>query len=112
MLSVTSATEDGVAVTDDLVVRNGIVRKVSGYSALGWNSGFGNVAVTYEAGYSAEPPADVKEAALRATRARLLETADDASHERPAHVAEHRHGVINFTTAGENRPTGYPRSTR
>lgn len=108
VLSVTSATEDGVAVTDSLVVRNGVVRKVSGYSVLSWNHGYGNVTVTYEAGYSATPPADVKEQALRATRARLLETADDASMNDRRTSLNTDMGVINFTTAGENRPTGYP----
>ena len=110
VLSVTSATEDGITVTDPLVARNGIVRKVptGSYSVAGWNQGYGNVSVTYEAGYSEEPPADVKEAALRATRARLLETADDASMNDRRTSISNEMGVINFTTAGEDRPTGYP----
>lgn len=110
VLSVTSATEDGITVADPLVARNGILRRVpaGGYTPIGWNYGYGNVSVTYEAGYSAEPPADVKEQALRATRARLLETAEASSMNDRRTSISNEMGVINFTTAGENRPTGYP----
>ena len=108
VLSVTSATEDGETVTDTLMCRGGVLRKLSDYASLTWAAGFENILVTYEAGYSAEPPADVKEMALRATRARLLETASDASMNDRRTSISNEMGVINFSTAGENRPTGYP----
>ena len=110
VLSVESATENGITVTDPLVARNGILRRVptASYSASPWTYGFNNVVVTYTAGYSAEPPADVKEQALRATRARLLETASDASMNDRRTSLNTEMGVINYTVAGLEHPTGYP----
>ena len=110
VLSVTSATEDGVAVSVPLTVRNGVVRKIptGSYSPDAWNVGYGNVAVTYQAGYSAMPPADVKEMALKATRAHLLSTVSDASFNDRRTSITNEMGTINFITAGEEQPTGFP----
>ncbi len=112
VLSVTSATENGTTVTDVLRVRSGIVRRFSGatsFAPITWASGSGNVSVTYEAGYSATPPADIKEAALAATRWHLLEgKASNVTSPRQTSVTNDMGGTIAFAVAGPNRPTGYP----
>lgn len=112
VLSVTSATEDGVSVTDTLRVRSGIVRRFSGatsFTPITWSSGTGNVLVTYQAGYSATPPADIKEAALQATRWHLLEgKASNVTSPRQTSVSNDMGGTVNFAVAGPDRPTGYP----
>lgn len=112
VLSVTSATEDGVAVTDTLRVRSGIVRRFSGatsFTPITWSSGTGNVLVTYQAGYSSTPPADIKEAALQATRWHLLEgKASNVTSPRQTSVSNDMGGTVNFAVAGPDRPTGYP----
>lgn len=112
VLSVTSAIEDGVPVSDDLRVTSGILRRYSGadsFTPNGWTQGHGNVAVTYEAGYSVEPPPDIKEAALQATRWHLLEgRASNVQTPRQTSVSNDMGGTINFAVAGVDRPTGYP----
>lgn len=111
VLSVTSATEDGVAVTDTLRVRNGVVRKFTAgtYTPLLWAEGTGNVAVTYSAGYSSTPPSDIKEAAMWGTRARLLDTASNATvTDRKRSVTNTEGGTTEYVIAGADRPTGYP----
>lgn len=108
VLEITSVSEDGIDVTDDLVVRNGVLSRGSGYSSLSWAYGFQNVVVEYVAGYSATPPADVKEQALRATRMRLIETADDSSMMDRRTSLSNDMGTYNFITADEDHPTGYP----
>lgn len=112
VLSVTSVTENGAEVSDSLRVEHGILRRFSGvteYSPTSWASGFGNVSVNYEAGYSTEPPLDIKEAALQATRWHLLEgrASNDVSA-RQTSITSDMGGTINFATAGPDRPTGYP----
>lgn len=108
VLSVTSATENGVTVTDTLQAFNGVLRRVSGISLGSWAPGYGNILVTYVAGYSATPPADVKEMALKGTRAHLLATASDASMDDRRTSLNTDMGVIQYVVAGEGRPTGYP----
>lgn len=112
VLSVTSATEDGVAVTDDLRVTSGILRRYSdatSYTPVGWTSGRGNVSVTYKAGYSAAPPADIKEAALAAARWHILEQrASNVHSPRQTSITNEMGGTVNFAVAGTDRPTGYP----
>lgn len=112
VLSVTSATEDGVTVTDTLRASGGVLRRFSGptdFSAITWASGSGNVRVTYEAGYAATPPADIKEAALQATRWRLLATNSNSDlNARQTSITNELGGTVNFATAGPDRPTGYP----
>lgn len=111
VLSVTSATEDGVAVTDALRVRHGILRRFTAgtFTPVAWATGVGNVAVTYQAGYSAAPPADVKEAALQATRWHLLEgRASNVTTPRQTGLTNEMGGTVTFATAGPDRPTGYP----
>lgn len=106
--SIVSVTENGSPVTDQLSVKNGWLRKVSGTSLLSWSAGFDNIVVTLMAGYSDVPPDDVKEWSLKGTRAHLLATAADAgiNDRRTSQTTEF--GVINFLTAGPDQPTGYP----
>jgi hypothetical protein len=67
------------------------------------------VAVTYEAGYSATPPADVKEAALQATRWRLLATNSNSDmNARQTSSTNEMGGTVQYSVAGPDRPTGYP----
>lgn len=109
--SATSATLDGVAVTEALRVQAGMLRRFSesSYSPIRWTSGVGNVLVTYSAGYSATPPADIKEAALQGTRARLLDTSSKAVvNDRRSSVTNEVGGTTSYVLAGEDRPTGYP----
>jgi hypothetical protein len=112
VISVTSATEDGVTVTDTLRVRHGILRRFSGatsFTPITWTSGVGNVSVTYQAGYSSTPPADIKEAALAATRWHLLEgRANNVHSPRQTSITNDMGGTVNFAVAGTDRPTGYP----
>ncbi len=107
VLSVTSASEGGALLDEALTARDGILRRTTGSTAFA--SGFGNVLVTYEAGYSTTPPADIKEAALQATRWHLLE--GRASNDRSARqtsMTTDQGGTLSFATAGPDRPTGYP----
>lgn len=110
VLSVTSATEDGAAVTDELRVRSGVLRRFGAgtFEPVVWASGVGNVEVTYEAGYSSTPPADIKEAALQGTRARLLSTNSNAQFDDRRTSLTTDQGVVSFVVAGQDRPTGYP----
>lgn len=112
VVSVTSATENGVAVTDTLRVKSGILRRFSGatsFTPIAWASGTGNVSVTYEAGYSSTPPKDIKEAALAATRWHLLEgRANNVTSPRQTSITNEMGGTVNFAVAGTDRPTGYP----
>ena len=112
VLSVTSATEDGAAVTDTLRARGGVLRRFSGatsFTPSSWASGYGNVAVTYQSGYSTTPPADIKEAALQATRWHLLEgRASNVQTPRQTSSTNDMGGTVNYAVAGPDRPTGYP----
>lgn len=105
------ATENGDAVTDDLRVRDGfLLRFTSGsYVPLPWRSGVGNIEVTYSAGYTTTPPADVKEAALLLTRLHLLENDSHALNDaRVTQLTNEMGGTTTYATAGKDRPTGYP----
>lgn len=109
--TVTSVTEDGVAVTDNLRIQGGVLRRFTAgsYSPIRWVGGIGNVLVTYSAGYSTTPPADIKEAALQGTRARLLDTMSKAVvNDRRSSITNEVGGTTSFVLAGEDRPTGYP----
>ncbi|WP_332645113.1 hypothetical protein [Aeromicrobium sp.] len=106
--AIVSATEDGAVVTDDLIVRGGVLLRLSGGSPVTWATGYSNVVVTYEYGYSTAPPADVKEMALKGTRAHLMATAADSSANARRTSLSTEMGVESFVVAGQNRPTGYP----
>lgn len=108
--SVVEVKVDGVVVTDEVSAPDGILRRyaTSSYSPILWPMGLDNIEVTYTWGYSATPPSDIKEAAMRATRAYLLETRDDSG------VLDRRSSITNelgttvYVTAGAKQPTGYP----
>ena len=110
VLSVTSATENGVTVTDTLRAQSGVLRRfaTAGYSPGWWSTGTGNVAVTYAAGYSAAPPADIKSAVMQGTRARLMDTSATAGINDRRTSMTNESGTVSFVIAGEGRPTGYP----
>jgi hypothetical protein len=112
VLSVTSATENSVSVTDTLSVsHNGLVQRYASGSTTpkGWLAGSRNLRVTYQAGYSATVPADIKEAAMRGTRAYLLETRDQAGVlDRRSQMTNDLGGSTTFVIAGSDHPTGYP----
>lgn len=117
VLSVTSATESGAAVTDTLRVRHGILRRYATATSSTpgrWADGIENITVVYEAGYTAgdeaDPvPPDIKEAALQATRWRLLATNSNSDlNARQTSITNEMGGTVNFAVAGPDRPTGYP----
>ena len=106
--TVLSATEDGDTVTDSLTIVGGVVRRYQGVTARPWAEGYGNVLISYTAGYSVSPPDDVKEMALKGTRAHLMATAANSSINDRQTSLTAGDSVIGFVVAGENRPTGYP----
>jgi hypothetical protein len=112
VLSVASATENGTAVTDTLSVSsNGLLQRFASgsYTPKMWRAGSRNLRVTYSAGYSSTVPADVKEAAMRGTRAYLLETRDQAGViDRRSTMTNDLGGSTTFVIAGKDHPTGYP----
>lgn len=106
-----TATENGDAVTDDLVVTHGVLRRFSPGDRiypLPWLPGTGNVLVSYVAGYSAQPPPDIKAAAMDGTRYRLLEKDSQAGIDARRTSTTTEMGTTTFVVAGEKRPTGYP----
>lgn len=110
--SITSATENGVAVSDTLTAdAGGVLLRFSGANGgtpISWASGRRNVSVTYVHGYSAAPPADIKAQALKATRLELMATAaTNGMNDRQTSLSTEQ-GVIGFIVAGPDRPTGYP----
>lgn len=109
-VAASAATENGVAVTDQLRVHGGVLRRfgAGSYSPGTWANGVGNVAVTYTHCYSATPPADLKNAALWATRARLLENSSTASISDRQTSMSTESGTIQFVVAGQDRPFGIP----
>lgn len=103
--SVTAVAFDGVAQTvgDFSVEPGGLLCSTGTFP-----SGSRNVSVTYGAGYSTAPPADIKEAALQATRARLMETDSNAvMHDRRSSTSSDG-STTTFVLPGSDRPFGYP----
>ena len=112
VLSATSATENGVAVTDDLRVRGGGVLYRFGagsYQPGAWVGGWGNVAVTYQAGYSSTPPGDIKEAALLAAREHLLATDSTAGVDERYTQMTTEAGTATMAVDDAERPFGIPK---
>jgi hypothetical protein len=108
--SITSVTQNGVAITDDLRSRSGVLRRFStgSYIPGWWATGVGNISVTYSSGYSATPPADIKSAVMQGTRARLMDTSATAGINDRRTSMTNESGTVSFVIAGEGRPTGYP----
>lgn len=112
VLSATSATENGVAVTDTLTVRGGgvLYKFASGaYQPTIWTEGMANVSVTYAAGYSSTPPADIKEAALIAARDHLLATDSTASVDDRYTQVTNEAGTASLAVDDDDHPFGLPR---
>lgn len=109
--SITSVVVDGVASTDSFSVVRGVLQRttVGSFTPLTWAWGTRNVVVTYMSGYSDVPPPDIKEAALQATRARLMSTSSDSTiDDRRTSITNDAGTTVSFVIAGEKRPTGYP----
>lgn len=110
VLSVTSVTVDGAAVATPgttLYAEHGYLYYADG--ATGWTASTPrNVSVTYTAGYSAVPPTDLKEAAMRAARYWLLTGNDWSAADSRSTGISNEFGNITLSVAGEGRPTGLP----
>ena len=107
---VTDVTVDSVAYSVDevaaLLVEDGYL-----YQALGvtWpTTARGNVLVTYTYGWSEEPPADLKEAAMRGARNWLLTQHAWSGVDSRATSISGQDGTFTISTPGEDRPTGWP----
>lgn len=104
-IAVSSLTVGGVtADPSTYVLMSGVVQLTSG----AFGSGIGNVSVTYTYAYSTTPPGDVKEAALKGTRAHLIATRSNSTMDDRRTTLNTEAGTINFTVAGKDQPTGYP----
>lgn len=106
-----TATENGVAVTDTIIVRGGgLLYKFSagGATPNAWQPGLSNLVIDYSAGYSAAPPGDVKEAVLKGVRDHLLATNSNAAVDERWTTISSEHGTIERGGPGSANPTGYP----
>jgi hypothetical protein len=85
-------------------------RRVSGswVSWRPWQPGLQNLAITYTAGFSDVPPGDVKEAALQATRDRLMTLDSNASYNQRARAVTNEYGTTSLAVADEDHPFGIP----
>lgn len=110
-IAVTAVSQSGVALSPtelaQLSINRGVLRWLASGVAQPWETGIDNVSITYTAGFSSIP-ADVKEATLQATRARVLALASNASIDDRRTSINTDHGTITYVIAGEGRPTGYP----
>lgn len=112
--SVTALTENGIAYGPaelaQLVVDRGVIRRYASAGAcpMAWAEGVGNITITYTYGFSTVPPADVKEAALQATRHRLLTARGKAGVSDRAKSITNEQGNIALSTAGVDGPFGIP----
>lgn len=108
--TVTAVTVDGTSYTQDqidaLLVEDGFL-----YAAdfTTWPAtSRGNVLVSYTAGYSTTPPADLKEAAMRGARNWLLTSDAWSGVDARATSLTNDFGNVQISTPGEGRPTGIP----
>jgi len=108
--SVEAVTVDGTDYTTDqvdaLLIQNGALYDPTG--AYWSYASRGNVTVTYTAGYSTEPPPDLKEAMMRAARNWLLTSDAWSGKDSRATSISNDGGTISLVIAGPDRPTGYP----
>lgn len=107
---VTAVTVDDVALTtgevEDLYLEHGYLYRPAGY--LWPTTARGNVTVSYTAGYTNEPPADLKEAMLRGARHWLLTMDGWSGTDERALSISNDYGNITLAAPGEGRPTGLP----
>lgn len=112
--AVTAVTENGVAYAAgdlaQLVLDRGVLQRIpaAGSCPMPWLEGVRNISLTYTYGYSTAPPGDVKEAALQATRARLLSAHGRAGLSDRAKSITNDQGNISLSTAGVDGPFGIP----
>lgn len=112
--SVTALTENGVAYSAgdlaQLVLDRGVVQRIPalGSSPMPWLEGVRNISVSYTYGFSAAVPGDVKEAALQATRARLLAVRGKTGASDRAKSITNEQGTVELSTAGIDGPFGIP----
>lgn len=109
-----AVTENGTPVVDGvnakLLLRSGVLRKIgAGGAPLAWATGYANVVVTYQHGYSSTPPGDIKDAALQLTRERLLDTNSDVYGDaRTVELVNEIGGTSRRGEVDEDHPTGIP----
>lgn len=101
--SVISLEVDGLADGDAVDYESSVVRKTAGG---GWSGRL--VVITYTAGYSVTPPADIREAALWATRHRLMTTGRDSAWTGRQTQMNTEQGSVQFAPSGADRPFGLP----
>lgn len=112
--AVTALTSNGVVFTApqlaELSLRAGVLERRSGYGSLQfWDSGIRNLVVTYDHGYTDAPPPDLKEAAMVATRDRLMRKYNAGGVSDRATSLSTEMGTTTFLTANaDRRPTGLP----
>lgn len=105
------ASVSGVSVpVGNIGVQDGGLYLLAGGSVTTWGGqgAFQPISVTYTAGYSTEPPPDIKEAALKGTREHLIATADESGLTGRRTTVTNEMGTVSFTVAGKDQPTGYP----
>lgn len=108
--TVTAITVDGTAYTTSEVaavyVDAGHLYLADGYT---WpTTSRGNITVTYTYGYSPTPPADLKQAMLRAARNWLLTMDTWSGADVRSTSISNEFGNIQLSVPGERRPTGIP----
>ncbi|HYJ69629.1 MAG TPA: hypothetical protein VEX15_18405 [Nocardioidaceae bacterium] len=115
VLSVTAVTSNGVVFgvpeLAEVSVRDGIAFRRPAGTYVGftaWDYGFRNIVITYNGGYSATPPSDVKDAALQAARYRVIRTTTGGGLTDRAISTSNEMGTTQLAIAGMNRPTGLP----
>lgn len=109
--SVESVTVDSVAMTVDEVASLYLQAGVLYYGTGSWwpATTRGNVVVSYTAGYSETPPADLKQAALRGARNWVLTTDAWSGADVRSTSITNDFGNINLAVANANgMPTGIP----
>lgn len=108
--SIDAVTEDDIDIADKVSLRSGgVLYRTDGVSSYQkFAAGFGNVVVSYTAGYSATVPKDIKGAALQATRSRLLDTSTTGIYNDRTTSMNTDMGNIQYVIAGSDHPTGYP----
>jgi len=115
VVGVTAVTSNGVAFdAGDLaeVQADGsriYRRTVGSYSGfIPWDSGTRNVEITYDAGYSTEPPDDILDAALQGARYRVMRTAVSVGISDRATSVTMNDSNVQLSIPGKDRPTGLP----
>lgn len=111
-IAVSSVSENGVAVAGyTLSYRDGVLERQPtgsyGQPTM-WLAGRRNITVAYTAGYATTPPADVKEAAMLATRWHLLTLNAKSTISDRALSITNEMGNISLAHASGESPFGLP----